>query len=454
MQIAQTIARQRAYFATGTTRTYSHRIKALDELRAAILGNREKLEQALHADLHKSTYESYMTELGLTMEELNYQKRHLRKWMKTRRHRSALSQFPARSTVTPEPYGVVLVMAPWNYPVLLSLEPLIGAIAAGNCAILKPSAYASQTSQVLADIIASAFEPEFVTVVQGGRKENTDLLNQPFDYIFFTGSVAVGKVVMEAAAKNLTPVTLELGGKSPVIVDETADLDLAAKRIVFGKIINAGQTCIAPDYVLVQQNVKEELLTRIATWVTTFLGTEPLKNPDYPSIITKARFDHLLELMQGNSIRLGGESKYPFIAPTVLDNVLLESPVMQEEIFGPLLPILTYDTLEEAIAFVQARPKPLALYLFTKDTAVEKKILRQISFGGGCVNDTIMHVASLHVPFGGVGQSGMGSYHGKASFETFSHYKTMLKKGRFLDIPVRYHPYKEKNLKLIRRLLR
>ncbi len=238
-----------------------------------------------------------------------------------------------------------------------------------------------------------------------------------------------------------------------MIVDETADLDLAAKRIVFGKIINAGQTCIAPDYVLVQQNVKEELLKCIAAWVTTFLGPEPLNNPDYPGIITRERFNHLLELMRGNSIRLGGESEYPFIAPTVLDNVLLESPVMQEEIFGPLLPMLTYDTLEEAMDFVRVRPKPLALYLFTKDAAVEKKVLRQISFGGGCVNDTIMHVASLHVPFGGVGQSGMGSYHGKASFETFSHYKTILKKGRFLDIPVRYHPYKEKNLKLMRRLL-
>ena len=454
MHIEETLAKQRAYFATGTTLTYAHRSKALDKLRAAILRNREKLEQALHADLHKSIYESYMTELGLTMEELNHQKRHLRKWMKTRRQRCALSQFPARVTVTPEPYGVVLVMAPWNYPVLLSLEPLIGAIAAGNCVILKPSAYASHTSQALADLIATAFEPEFVTVVQGGRKENTDLLNQPFDYIFFTGSVAVGKVVMAAAAKNLTPVTLELGGKSPVIVDETADLDLAAKRIVFGKIINAGQTCIAPDYVLVQQHVKEELLTHMATWVTTFLGPEPLKNPDYPGIITRERFNHLLELMKGNNIRLGGESRYPFIAPTVMDEVLLESPVMQEEIFGPLLPMLTYDTLDEAMDFVRARPKPLALYLFTKDAAVENKVMKNLSFGGGCVNDTIMHVASLHVPFGGVGQSGMGSYHGKASFETFSHHKTILKKGRFLDIPVRYHPYKEKNLKLIRRLLR
>ncbi len=453
MAIEDILQKQRAYFATGITRSDAFRIASLQRLRTAITTHRGHIEAALKADLNKSTYETYMTELGLAMEEITYHIRHLRNWMRTRQVPIGLGQFPARSTVMVEPYGVVLIMAPWNYPVLLSLQPLIGAISAGNCAIVKPSAYAPHASQAIADIIAEAFEPEYITVIQGGREENTTLLGQRFDYLFFTGSVAVGKVVMQAAARHLTPMTLELGGKSPVIVDQSADLDLAAKRIAFGKIVNAGQTCIAPDYVLVHESVKEELISRMGAWIATFLGQAPLDNPDYPKIITAARHQHLLGLLEGCTIRFGGHSQTPFIEPTIVECSGWEAPIMQEEIFGPILPILSYSSLPQAINQISAHDKPLALYLFTRDPAVEHLVLQNLSFGGGCINDTIMHVASLRAPFGGVGASGMGSYHGKASFDTFSHHKSILKKGRFLDLPFRYHPYHEKNLRLMRRIL-
>ena len=453
MAIEEILQQQRAYFTTGITRSHDFRIAALQRLRMAINTHRGQIEEALKADLNKSTYETYMTELGLAMEEINYQIRHLSSWMRTRRVPVGLGQFPARSTVMVEPYGVVLIMAPWNYPVLLSLQPLIGAISAGNCAIVKPSAYAPHASQAIADIIAEAFEPEHIAVIQGGREENTTLLKQRFDYLFFTGSVAVGKVVMEAAAKHLIPMTLELGGKSPVIVDSSADIDLAAKRIAFGKIVNAGQTCIAPDYVLVHESIKEELISRLGTWITTFLGQAPLDNPDYPKIITAARHQHLLGLLQGCTIRCGGQARFPSIEPTIVECSSWDVPIMQEEIFGPILPVFSYSSLPQALVQIAAHDKPLALYLFTRDPAVEKLVLQNLSFGGGCINDTIMHVASLKVPFGGVGASGLGSYHGKASFETFSHRKGILKKGRWLDLPFRYHPYKERNLRLMRKLL-
>ena len=345
-------------------------------------------------------------------------------------------------------------MAPWNYPVLLSLDPLIGAISAGNCAVLKPSAYAPATSAVLAEVIAAALPPELVTVVQGGREENQALLEEKFDYIFFTGSPDVGRYVMEKAAAHLTPVTLELGGKSPCIVTSSADLKMAARRIAFGKLVNAGQTCVAPDYLLVHTSVKEHLIPLLQKEVEHFLGSDPLNNADFPKIVNEKHFRRLQGLLTEGTIRFGGQASDGRIAPTVIDNLTPDAPVMQEEIFGPILPILTYHELDEVIQFVQDRPKPLALYLFTRKKEEEDRILSRLSFGGGCVNDTIVHLATPHMPFGGVGESGMGGYHGKASFDTFSHQKSILKKANWLDLPVRYHPYTPAKERLLRLFLR
>ena len=346
-----------------------------------------------------------------------------------------------------EPYGVVLVMAPWNYPFMLCMEPLIGAIAGGNCSVVKPSAYAPAVSKILATIVEEVFPKKYVTVVEGGREENTLLLEQRFDYIFFTGGVTVGKMVMEKAAENLTPVTLELGGKSPCIVTEDAKLSLAAKRLVFGKYLNSGQTCVAPDYLLVSEKVKEELLAWIVFWIEKMLGKEPLENPDYPKMINEKHYQRVMNLMVGEKISCGGygNTETLQITPTVLEEVSWDSPIMQEEIFGPVLPVVTYKTLEEAIEKVKNREKPLALYLFTESRSIQKKVLRELSFGGGCVNDTIIHLATSRMGFGGVGGSGMGSYHGKKSYETFTHEKSIVKKSSHLDLPIRYMPYtKEK----------
>jgi aldehyde dehydrogenase (NAD+) len=334
------------------------------------------------------------------------------------------------------------------------LEPLIGAISAGNCVVLKPSAYAPETSKLLTNLIEACFPPEYITVVQGGRQENTDLLKQRFDYIFFTGSVAVGKVVMESAAKYLTPISLELGGKSPCIIDQTADLKIAAKRLVFGKLINAGQTCVAPDYLFVHSSVKDKMVDYIKTEITGFYGQNPLENKDYPKIINQKQFDRIISLLKDEQILFGGESNERLqIAPTLLDNVTADSPVMLQEIFGPILPILTFERIDEVISFVAAREKPLALYLFTKDKTVEQRVMTSLSYGGGCINDTIVHVATSRMGFGGVGYSGMGSYHGKASFDTFSHYKSMLKKYNWIDLPFRYLPSSKQKLRILKLFL-
>ncbi len=450
------VEKQRAYFAEGKTLPVQERIRALERLGQALKSSEAELCRALKADLGKSRTESYMCEIGLTLSELGYVKKHLRSWSKDRRVRTPLSQFHARSFTVQEPYGVVLVMSPWNYPVLLTLEPLIGALAAGNCCVVKPSAYSPETSSVMAKILRSVFPEEYVAVVEGGRQENQGLLAQKFDYIFFTGGVNVGKLVMEKASAHLTPVTLELGGKSPCIIDETANLKLAARRLAFGKYLNCGQTCVAPDYVLVHEKVKERFLGYVKEEIVRMYGERPLENPDYGKIVNRKHFDRLLGLMNPEKLVFGGESREESlqIAPAVLDGVTPEDAVMQEEIFGPLLPILTVRSMEEALSFVNDRPKPLAFYIFTQDKKVEQMFLRRASFGGGCVNDTIIHLATSAMGFGGVGNSGMGSYHGKKSFDTFSHEKSIVKKYNWIDLPMRYQPYTEQKEKMIRTFLK
>ena len=450
------LGRQRAYFAGGGTLPVPARIRALERLEQALLAHEEDLYQALRADLGKSRTESYLCEVGLTLSELRYVRRHVKAWSRRRPALPSLAQLPGRCFLQPEPYGVVLILSPWNYPVLLTLEPLIGALAAGNCAVVKPSAYSPNTSAVLSALIEEALPQEHAAVIQGGRQENQALLGQKFDYIFFTGSVSVGREVMAQAATHLTPVTLELGGKSPCIVDGTADLALAARRIVFGKFLNCGQTCVAPDYLLVQREKKDALLAQIAREIVRMYGEHPLESPDYGKIINEKHFRRLLGLLDSDKLVLGGERDPAAlrIAPTILDNVTGEDPVMQEEIFGPILPVLPVDSLEEAIAFVRERPRPLALYLFTSSREAERRVFSQLSFGGGCVNDTILHLASSHLPFGGVGDSGMGAYHGKYSFLTFSHEKGILKTSTRLDVPLRYPPYTVRKERWARKLLK
>ena len=450
------VEKQRAYFAEGKTLPIEGRIRALNRLEQALKNREEELCRALKADLGKSRIESYMCEVGLTLSELGYVKRHLRSWSRDKRVRTPLAQFHARSFTVQEPYGVVLVMSPWNYPVLLTLEPLIGALAAGNCCVVKPSAYSPETSAVMASILREIFPEEYVAVVEGGRQENQGLLAQRFDYIFFTGGVNVGKLVMEKASAHLTPVTLELGGKSPCVIDESANLKLAARRLAFGKYLNCAQTCVAPDYVLVHEKVKERFLEYVKEEITHMYGRKPLENPDYGKIINRKHFDRLLGLIDESKLVFGGESSEETlqIAPSVLDRVTPEDAVMQEEIFGPLLPILTVRSMDEALAFVNARPKPLAFYIFTQNKSVEQMFLRRASFGGGCVNDTIIHLATSAMGFGGVGNSGMGSYHGKKSFETFSHEKSIVKKYTWLDLPMRYQPYTKQKDKMIRTFLK
>jgi aldehyde dehydrogenase (NAD+) len=446
--IPELVEAQRRFFAAQNTLAVSTRIAYLKKLYASILAHEAEINAALQADLGKSAAETYMCEVGMTLSELSNQLHHIRRWARRREHFTDLANFPSRSFSVYEPYGVVLVMAPWNYPFMLCMEPLIGAVAAGNCCVLKPSAYSPATSAVLGTILREVFPPEYVAVVQGGRAENAALLDQRFDFIFFTGGVTVGRLVMEKAAAHLTPVTLELGGKSPCVVTAGCDLKMAARRLVFGKYLNCGQTCVAPDYVLVDRRVQADLVRLVQAEITRQYGAQPLQNTDYGRIVNRKHFDRLCGLLRASEAKIvcGGQTDADAlrIAPTVLDNITPDEPLMQEEIFGPLLPILPYDSLDEAEQFIRGREKPLALYLFTKDAAVEKRILNTVSFGGGCVNDTILHLASTSMGFGGVGASGMGSYHGRKSFETFTHEKSILKKSTRIDMPLRYQPYTSK----------
>ncbi|USF26204.1 4,4'-diaponeurosporen-aldehyde dehydrogenase [Firmicutes bacterium ASF500] len=455
MDIQSLVQAQRSHFQTGATLGLTARRTALMRLGAAIRAHEGDISAALLADLNKSPTEGYMCEVGLTLSELSFVEKRLARWMGDRDHLTPLAQFPARSFTVQEPYGVVLIMSPWNYPFLLTMEPLIGAIAAGNCCVVKPSAYSPATSAVIRDILSQCFPPEYVAVVEGGRAENQALLDQKFDYIFFTGGTAVGKEVMSKAAKHLTPVTLELGGKSPCIVDATARLELAAKRIVFGKLLNCGQTCVAPDYLLIDRRVKDRFLAHLRKQIALQYG-DPLDNNGYVRMVNRKHFDRVLGLIDPSKVVLGGKSDPDAlkIQPTVLDGVSPEDPVMREEIFGPVLPVLTFDRVEEALEFVNARPRPLALYLFSQNKRTHELFLRRSSFGGGCINDTIIHLATSRMPFGGVGNSGMGGYHGGASFDTFSHRKSIVKKSAWIDLPVRYAPYSPVKDKLLRLFLR
>ena len=442
-EIRQIVEKQRAYFYTGATLPLDGRIRALKKLRTYIQEHEAELNEAIRKDLGKSAYESFMCETGLVLTEITYMLKHVRSFAREKTVYTPLAQFHSRSYQKTSPYGVTLIMSPWNYPFMLALEPVIGAIAAGNCGVVKPSAYAPATSAVIAGLLRRCFSPHFVAAVEGGRAENTKLLEQKFDFIFFTGSKAVGQLVMEKAAHNLTPVCLELGGKSPCIVDETANLRLAARRIVFGKYLNLGQTCVAPDYLFVQESVKEPLLREIERCIYRQFGADPLKNPDYGKMINEKHFQRVCRLMESGVIRTGGavDTEHLRIAPTVLTDIRPSDPVMQEEIFGPLLPVLTFRDISEVITYVNGHDKPLALYLFTRSRATGRKVLGACSFGGGCINDTIIHLATSRMPFGGVGASGMGGYHGKASFDLFSHRRSIVKKYNWIDLPIRYQPY-------------
>lgn len=454
MDITKLINAQRDYFNSGATHSLTFRLNALKKLKSAIQANESAIAEALQKDLGKHYMESYMCETGLVLEELSYHIKHLHKWVKDKRVKTPLAQFHGSSRICPEPYGVALIMSPWNYPIQLCLEPLTGAISGGNCAVIKPSAYAAHTSAVLSRIISETFPPEYIAVVEGGREENQALLQEKFDYIFFTGSVAVGKTVMEAAAKHLTPVTLELGGKSPVIVDETANIPLAAKRVAFGKVINSGQTCVAPDYLMIHEKVKDEFVASFKKALEDFFPNGDRSN--MPVMINEKHFRRVVSLMQGENAVIGGgyDEASRSIEPTVLDNITPESPIMQEEIFGPVLPVMTFTDLEDCISFIRSRPRPLALYLFTSSAETEKRVLNTCSFGGGCINDTIIHLTSPDLPFGGVGESGMGGYHGKSSFDIFTHYRSVMKKSTWIDLPMRYHPYNDSKLGMIRKFLK
>lgn len=456
MNIHEIVNHQREFFRTGKTKNVYYRIHALKRLRCEIKKREAEILGALKKDLNKSDFEGYMTEVGMVLDELKFCISHVEQWAKTKSVLTPLAQFPAKSMVIKEPYGVALVMAPWNYPFQLCLTPVIGAIAAGNCVIIKPSGYAPATSEAVAELIKACFPENYVTVVQGGREENQSLLKERFDYIFFTGGVTVGKLVMESASRNLTPVSLELGGKSPCIVDQTANIPLAAKRVAFGKYLNAGQTCVAPDYVYVHRNVKEQFVQEIKKQVTEFFGEHPLTNKNLPKIINGRHLERLVGLMEDEEIVMGGEvnKEEEKIAPTMLTSITPESKIMQEEIFGPILPILEYDDLKEVIDYVTSNEKPLACYIFTTDNKTKQRLLRELSFGGGCINDTIIHLATSRMGFGGVGASGMGSYHGKKSFDTFTHEKSIVSKANWLDLPMRYHPYTDKKFAVIRRFLR
>ncbi|MBT2624974.1 aldehyde dehydrogenase [Bacillus sp. ISL-32] len=453
--IPSIISRHQAFFTAGHTRPIKARLDALRNVKQAIKTYEADVLSALYQDLHKSEHEAYTTEIGIVLKEISFVMKRLRKWAKPKKVKTPLTHIGSQSVMIPEPYGTVLVIAPWNYPFQLALSPLIGAIAAGNTVIVKPSEYTPAVSAVLFSIIRDVFPSGYVTLVEGGPDTSTELLKQPFDYIFFTGSVSVGKIVMEAAAKQLIPVTLELGGKSPCIVHKDADIKLAAKRIVFGKFTNAGQTCIAPDYLVVHEEIKSEFVKEMKHIIGEFFGHQPELNPAYGKIVSERHFQRLIGFLNDGIPLTGGKAdhKHHKIAPTVLDQVKDEAPVMQEEIFGPIFPLFTYRSTDEVIAMVNARPKPLALYLFTNHKTVEQHILENISFGGGCINDTLMHAATPYLPFGGVGESGIGRYHGFDSFNTFTHKKSVLKQTNRFDLAFRY-PSSKNGLRLIRKLLK
>ena len=445
------VRKQKMFFRTGKTKNISYRLDALHRLRTGIKRYEHKLLEALKLDLNKSEYEAYTCEIGYVLEEIRFTSKHLQSWAKPQKVKTPITHIGSKSYIYSEPYGVALIISPWNYPFQLAIAPLIGAIAAGNCAVLKPSELTPRTSQVLEQLITDIFPEEYIAVVQGGVETSQALLREKYNTIFFTGSVAVGKIVMEAAAKHLTPVTLELGGKSPCIVHKDAHIKHAAKRIAWGKFLNAGQTCVAPDYVYVHHKIKDRFIEEVKRAVKELYGEYPLGNPNYTHIVSERHFQRLTTFLKEGKLIIGGKTDRDklVIEPTVLTDVSWADSVMEDEIFGPILPILDYSNLTEVIKEIHNYTKPLALYLFTENSVVSKKILKHISFGGGCINDTIYHLASPYLPFGGVGNSGMGAYHGKGSFDTFSHKKSILKQTTFFDLPLRY-PDAKNGLKFIK----
>ena len=450
--IEGTLSRQRQFFKSGKSRSLAFRKEQLDRLQSALHQWEGRLAEALWKDLHKSYEEAYLTEFSLIYQEIRVHRRHLKTWSRSRPVPTPLHLMPSASRIGYEPLGVALIVTPWNYPVQLMLTPLIGAISSGCCVMLKPSRHAPSVALTLEEMIHATFEPDYISIVQGGRSVNTFLFGQPFDLIFFTGSPKLGRLVMQAAAPNLTPIVLELGGKSPVIVDRGANLEVAANRIAFGKILNAGQTCIAPDYLLVHQSLKEAFLKKLTGCFDRMLGPDIKANPHYGRIVNDKSVNRLIALMDSGTIIYGGEvdPAERYIAPTVIDEISCDDPIMQEEIFGPLLPVITFSQISEAIRFINSNEKPLALYYFGKQReAIE--VLNKTSSGGACLNDTILHVANHHLPFGGVGNSGMGRYHGQESFLAFSHRRAVLDSPTWFDLPVKYPPYR--GFKWIKKIL-
>ena len=452
------LRRQKAYFSTGETLSYQFRAERLTALKGAILARQGQLEQALKADLGKCPFESYATEVGFILSSISHAQTRLKQWMRPEKQKTPISLMGCRSRVEKQPYGCVYIIGPYNYPFQLLMEPLIGAIAAGNCAVLSPSELAPNVARVTMELIEDTFPEEYVACVEGGVDNNTLLLQSPFDYIFFTGSVRVGRVVMEAAAKQLIPVTLELGGKSPVIVDGSANLALAAQRILWGKLMNAGQTCVAPDYVLVPREKREELVARLEETLVRFYGPDPKDSPDYGRIINRRHMERLNAILERDRamIRLGGEvdMEQRYIQPTILCPDGFEAACMEEELFGPILPVLAYDSLDQALNYVNSHSKPLALYVFSEDRGVTEQILRRTSSGGVSVNDTISHIINPNLPFGGVGTSGMGCYHGKYSFDTFSHHRSVVEKTTRFTISLTFPPFTDKKLNMVKKALK
>ena len=455
-EIAETVKRQKEFFKSGKTLNVKTRLLYLKKLYKAIKDNLEEIHAALKKDLGKSASESYMCETGLVLSELSHMIKRAVKYASPQKVKTPLAQFASKSYRLPSPYGAVLVIAPWNYPFLLAMDPLTAAVAAGNTVVLKTSAYSPATSEAVKKVISDVFPEEYVCVLFGGAQVNAAMLETRFDYIFFTGSKRVGKTVYEKAAATLTPVTLELGGKSPCIVDETANIPLAAKRIVWGKFLNAGQTCVAPDYVLCSAKIHSELVFEIKKQIEKQFGKQPLKNPDYGKIINEKHFNRLLGLIDSEKVACGGnyDGAELKIEPTVLDGAGFDDAVMQEEIFGPVLPVITYGTVDEAVSYVESCDTPLAAYVFSTDRKRIKMLTSKLDFGGGCVNDVVIHLATPYMPFGGFKESGTGAYHGKAGFDTFTHYKSIVGKSNLIDLPMRYQPYKKRNDKLIKYFLR
>lgn len=454
-QIADIIDSQRSYFQSGATKDVRFRIEKLKQLKKEIANNENEICEALAKDFQKPELETLLSEVAFTLLELSKIIKNLKDWSKPQSVKSSLLNFPSSDYIYHEPYGTTLIIAPWNYPFQLAMSPLIGAISAGNTVVLKPSELAPFTSELLENILKKVFKDEFVCVIQGGVETSQELLSQKWDYVFFTGSVAVGKIVAKAIAPNLTPSTLELGGKSPCIIHHSAKIELAAKRIVWGKFLNAGQTCIAPDYILIDQKVKAEFIDAVREELKSAYGENIQNSGDYARIINDKHFERLSGLLEDQTILIGGEldSSNNYISPTLLDEPELTSEVMQEEIFGPILPIISYENESEISEIILSYSKPLSLYIFSEDKIFNKKCIEKYSFGGGVVNDVVTHIVNSRLPFGGVGDSGHGSYHGKTSFETFSHAKSISKRGTWIDLPFRYAPYNNK-ASLFRKILK